>query len=124
MSTLVSALIITGIGMGLVFVAILLLWGGMEVMVRFGARFARDEEEGEGEVEAEEEAPAEDAADASALRRKAAAAAVAAALALRPSARLSQSPTGEVSAWQSVQRANRLTQRVSAYSRKQRGTLR
>ncbi len=32
---LINSLIITGIGMGLVFIAIILLWGMMEAMVRF-----------------------------------------------------------------------------------------
>ena len=43
MTPLVTSLWITLIGMGLVFIAILLLWGLMEALMRFTARFAADE---------------------------------------------------------------------------------
>ncbi len=49
MSPMSGALIITVIGMGLVFIAILALWGLMEWMVRVTARYARQEEAEVGE---------------------------------------------------------------------------
>ena len=83
MSDLVASLWITLIGMGLVFVGILLLWGLMEAVVRDKARFAGSEEE-EGEAERlrlslKRRCPRSDLA----LKKRAAAVAVAVALAMR-----------------------------------------
>ncbi len=128
MSPIVDALLITAIGMGLVFIAILLLWGLMELMMRLTMKQALAEQaeaEAEEAVEAGPEPAAVETGGAD-LRRRAAAAAVAAALALNASsAHLSASLPGEtVSAWQSVRRASQLSMRSSAYSRKQRGDVR
>ena len=54
MSPISSALIITVIGMGLVFIAIIALWGLMELMVRVTARYATGDETAESEEGAEE----------------------------------------------------------------------
>ncbi len=138
-NTMVNALIITGIGMGLVFVAILALWGLMELMVKVTARFApREENVEEGEVEeaATEAEPVSEAAlvepadDLTGLKRKAAAAAVAMALASASAAelpawlssagaRVSTYTSG--SAWQAVARGGQLSQSATLYSRKSRG---
>ena len=127
MSPIVDALLITAIGMGLVFIAILLLWGLMELMMRLTMKQAL-KEQAEAEEEAAEEAEPEPTAvdtGGSDRKRRAAAAAVAAALALNAtSARLTAGPGETVSAWQSVRRASQLNMRSSAYSRKQRGIVR
>lgn len=119
---LTNSLLITAIGMGLVFLAILLLWGMMELTVKLTAKSAL-QEESETE-EGEEETPA--AGPASDLKRRAAAAAVAVALATRRStagaASHEQAPT--VSSWQAVMRADQLNQRANLFSRKSRGTER
>ncbi len=129
MSTIVAALWITLIGMGLVFIALILLWGLMALIVNGTARMA-EAETAEAENEAEPaEAPAEVQPDAALLRRQAAAAAVAVALAMQkkagaPIARAAQPAldAASFSAWQPVLRANQLTQKSRVYSRKQRGT--
>lgn len=94
-----QALLITAIGMGLVFAAILLIWLLIWALVRFTA-----------------DRPAAPAADSeSERRRRAAAAAVAAALAERERAAAPPvpplPPTAIISAWQVVMRQNQLRKR-------------
>lgn len=129
MTIMNSALLITVLGMGLVFVSLLLLWGLMEGMMRLTARSAAAEAAEAAEaaqVPCEpEEAPGE-ITDAAVLRRRAAAAAVAVALAMKPAhdGHLLRPPAETASAWQSVLRANQLSQRNQMVSRKQRGNVR
>lgn len=139
MSTLTAGLLITLIGMGLVFVALLLLWGLMDLMVRLTNRFFPDREEsgaGEDEDSGEEPAMPLELSD-EALRQQAAAAAVAVSLSQKPLVRvaaaavaaalamqarqkaLAASPqSGSASSWQSIHRANRLSQRLNLFTRK------
>jgi Na+-transporting methylmalonyl-CoA/oxaloacetate decarboxylase gamma subunit len=128
MSPLSSALIITAIGMGLVFIAIIALWGLMELMVRVTARYATGEETPESEESPEEVEPViENAAEPldglGELKRKAAAAAVVLALAKESEqpvyAQMSSYTSG--SAWQAVSRGGQLNQRATLYSRKSKG---
>ncbi len=72
MSNLTLSLIITGLGMGLVFVAILLLWALMEIVVRLTSK-----ESSEEEPEGVEESPT-----SAGFKQRVAAAAVSVALAL------------------------------------------
>ena len=141
MSNMTAGLLITLIGMGLVFIALLLLWGLMDGMVRLTNRFFPDREEsGASEDEDSGEEPAAPAPlelSDEALRQQAAAAAVAVSLSQKPLARaaaaavaaalalqarqkaLAASPqSGSASAWQSVHRANRLSQRLNLFNRK------
>jgi sodium pump decarboxylase gamma subunit len=139
MSNLTAGLLITLIGMGLVFIALLLLWGLMDLMVRLTNRFFPDREEsgaGEDEDSGEEPAAPLELSD-EALRQQAAAAAVAVSLSHKPLAHiaaaavaaaltvqarqkaLAASPqSGSASSWQSVHRANRLSQRLNLFNRK------
>ena len=128
MSPINSALIITAIGMGLVFIAIIALWGLMELMVRVTARYGTGEEPAESEAGAEETEPAGEFAAESVdgqadLKRKAAAAAVVLALAQEAEqpvyAQMSSYTSG--SAWQAVSRGGQLNQRATLYSRKSKG---
>ena len=128
MSPMSSALIITAIGMGLVFIAIIALWGMMELMVRVTARFAEKEETKESEEGGEEagevvEAVTEAVDGSTDLKRKAAAAAVVLALAQeveQPAyAQMSSYTSG--SAWQAVSRGGQLNQRATLYNRKSKG---
>ena len=128
MSPINSALIITAIGMGLVFIAIIALWGLMELMVRVTARYAAEEAAAEAEEGGEEaEPPVEIAAEPvdglADLKRKAAAAAVVLALAQEEEqpvyAQMSSYTSG--SAWQAVSRGGQLNQRATLYSRKSKG---
>lgn len=151
MDLMPSALLITVIGMGLVFIALLLLWGMIELMMWISARFARPEGE-EAEEIAEEIAPVEaapvQAAAPNGRKVRAAAAAVAVARAaaggtLGRKARVAAAAVAVamiqqnvdrslpprdgsemVSAWQAVLRSNRLSRQASMYTRKQRGLVR
>jgi Na+-transporting methylmalonyl-CoA/oxaloacetate decarboxylase gamma subunit len=128
MSPINSALIITAIGMGLVFIAIIALWGLMELMVRVTARFAKEEGAGEAEEGGEAAGPVaeidpEPVDGLAELKRKAAAAAVVLALAQEAQqpvyAQMPSYTSG--SAWQTVSRGGQLNQRATLYSRKSKG---
>jgi len=120
MSNLTNALIITGIGMGLVFIAIILLWWLMALMVRL---FPEKEEASEAvDAAVTAQADVEPAAESGVniTRALAAAAAVAVALALRARDSESAQRPGDASfnAWQTARRATRLSRQSSMYSRK------
>jgi len=122
-----NALLITAIGMGLVFVAMLALWGLMELSVRLTARYAENESEEEAikEIRSPDEEPAE--ADASlARKRQAAVAAVAFALAQTETiageeTMVIATPRRQANAWQAVLRTSQLTQQSNLYDRKAGG---
>jgi Na+-transporting methylmalonyl-CoA/oxaloacetate decarboxylase gamma subunit len=116
MSILNQTLIITAIGVGLIFFGIICLWIMMELMVRF-IHDPREKEEAQADEPEQATAPAAPAA--SDARRKAAAAAVAIALA-RSSASLGISAhAGQpVSSWQSVRRAMDRQQNSQLFNRK------
>ncbi len=116
-----NVLLITAIGMGLVFVVIILLWGMMELLVRLLAD-KPEKEETESAPSLVEAEPVEPEPQAAAThRQKAAAVAVAAALQIRrrqaavEAVRLALSSAnqpmlnpaeaGQVSNWQAVMRA-------------------
>ncbi len=133
-----QTLIITAIGMGLVFVAIMLLWGLMELIVRVTADKKPVEKSTAVEIPLDEAAPAGpvdrrrqaaavavSAALASAVAKpgaaKAAAVAVATALALKNDGKTSDSvsePINRVSAWQSMMRARQIVSNYQVYKRK------
>lgn len=109
-----SALLITLIGMGLVFVVIIMLWGLMSLLVRLGAEKA---DQGEAEEEAENDdtlaEPVETLSTYDAGKPQAAAAAVATALAMAKKQKSLVNPfdrpsTTMVSAWQAAGRANQI----------------
>ncbi len=115
---LTNALYITLLGMGLVFVGILLLWGMMALMVRF----IKDP------VQAAEESPAPTVSPevpdvvTPARKKRALAAALATAILLRQSAASTTVQKGEtVSPWQAVLRAGNMAQRTELFTRKNRG---
>jgi Na+-transporting methylmalonyl-CoA/oxaloacetate decarboxylase gamma subunit len=95
-----TALIITVIGMSLVFAAILLLWGLMALIVRLGASSPSEtQKEQSREME---------------MKKLAAAAAVATALSGQPGETLHEfplPPTAIVSPWQAVMRSKMLNKR-------------
>ncbi len=131
MSTTVSTLWITLIGMGLVFIGILALWGLMELIVKVTNWYAlKHPEEEEGEEEASEAAPIVETLPAPTTdKQQAVAAAVAVALALDTEAELeapvfAQPQVGQASAWQAVMRSAQLNQRANQFNRKSRGNVR
>lgn len=103
-----TALLITLVGMGLVFGAILLFWLFMSVLVRYAGR--RDEAVSHPEAGVEEAATTDDEA----LRQWAALAAVSVALALESEVGpkpFPLPPTALVSTWQAVMRSKQLGER-------------
>lgn len=115
-----SGLLITAIGMGLVFVAIVFLWGFMDVLVKITAdRKPADKLSAFPPEDGMLEAPPTDRL----LKQRAAAAAVATLLSQQ--AAVSQSvpyEPGETSPWQATNRTNQFNQRSSMYHRKNRGS--
>lgn len=103
-----TALVITLVGMGLVFGAILLFWLFMSVLVSYAGR--RRESPGTAETELKEST----AGDEEGVRQRAALAAVAVALALADEAGpkpFPLPPTALVSTWQAVMRSKQLGER-------------
>lgn len=121
MNGITQSLIITAIGMGLVFILIALLWGFMAGLVSITNRFdfmALVEESVESSKETETESPDRPAVDNPSL----VAIAVATALAKGQKAlRISQVQPSETSSWQAVTRANSLAQISAIFNRKPRG---
>ena len=132
MSTTIATLWITLIGMGLVFIGILALWGLMELIVKITSSYAlKHPEEKEEEEEAFEAAPIPEALPAPSTNKlQAAAAAVAVALALNAEAEVAAPvfdrtlQDGHASAWQAVMRSAQLSQRSNQFNRKSRGNVR
>lgn len=140
MSNIVAGLLITLIGMGLVFLSLALLWGLMILMVKVTNRFFPDKEEEEGAGEdIDNGAELVEASPEADLRAQAAAAAVAVKLSTGPhinsggTAAMTFTLTASESAldalvagaqnittssWQAIHRANRLNQRLNLFSRK------
>jgi len=124
MGILQQSLWITLIGMGLVFIAILILWGLMAGLMSLTARFATEEAETVEEQALEEvSAPEPVLAVAPDQKRRAAAAAVAIAMALRKPVGRAAVSQGSGSAWQAVTRASQLNQ-PTHITRKTRGSVR
>jgi len=112
--TMILALQITAIGMGLVFAAILLLWLMMALLVRVAGQDAPEEEPQE-EAESVDAARFAQADTQAARKRLAAAAAVAVALARQCESsephEFPLPPTAIVSAWQAIMRTRMLSKR-------------
>lgn len=107
--TLVSALLISVLGMGLVFAAIVFLWGLMAVMARIGEEREAPQPEREAPVPAD--FPEADAERERQKRAAALAVAVAMASAKRPLGPFPLPPTAFVSPWQSVMRMSQIKHR-------------
>lgn len=113
MSEMVKGLLITGIGMGLVFVVIIMLWGVMAGLVGLTSGTRKKKSAAE-EVRGAVEELATDGvvADGTALKRKAAAIAVAYALGARSGQAgrfVSEQKANEASSWVAVGRARQLS---------------
>ena len=122
-----TSLLITGVGMGLVFVAIILLWGMMELVVKSTADKPKNHNTDVPETEENTEILQPALQSDQFTRKKAAAAAVAFAIAAEKTARSSQpEPTtqGNISTWQAVMRAGNLNQISNFQKRDPRGSKR
>jgi len=117
------ALWITAIGMGLVFAAILVLWGIMEALVRLIPPKKEADETAEGEAESAYVAVVP---EVKMCKQRAAALAVSAALALnKASLSVGGKPQAWAapSSWQVAQRAGQVAQRNPLISRRNRGNV-
>ena len=122
-SLFVQGLLITAIGMGLVFVLLILLWGLMAQMSKI--KFKGEGQEPEEKVQQVIDAPVETVKEDTSLRARAAAVAVTAALALqKTSARLAPPSDATASPWQTALRFNQLNQNALITNRKTRGSSR
>jgi flagellar basal body-associated protein FliL len=124
MSTLTATLWISLISIVLLFAAMAVLWGLMALMARIPA--GAKEEEATPDAIPDEDVPTladTPLVSAKASKQKAAALAVAVALAVRQSApALVMTHTdGDVSPWQAMLRAGRMSQRSQIFVRKARG---
>ena len=118
MSNLQIALTMTVIGMAIVFIGILILWGVMALMVRIWPdKTAASGAAQDGSEKSTEEDPG--------IKAKAAAAAVAVAMRLRQG--VFSLPTGGApvttgSSWQATTRALEISQSTQSFNRKPRGS--
>ncbi len=109
-ANIILALVITAIGMGLVFLAILLLWAGMAILVKFTS----DKDIAPGSSPFDQDDGLENSESSIIEKQKAAAIAVAFALGNHSKSRVNVLPlpaTTIVSAWQAVTRSNNLSSR-------------
>jgi len=124
--SLSQGLLMTAIGMGLVFLALIFLWGLINLIASLPIKGRKEEEEkilAEGpEVETTTEPPID---ERQTLRARAAVAAVAAALAMQRSAlRIAPPAEGAISAWQATRRSNQFALNAQITSRKTRSSVR
>ena len=122
-----TSLLITGIGMGLVFLAIILLWGMMELVVKSTAGKPKNHNTEIPETEENTEILQTPLQSDQLTRKKAAAAAVAFAIAVEKTVRASQpepAAQGNISTWQAVMRAGNLNQISNFQKRNPRGSKR
>ncbi len=126
-NTFLQGLLIAGIGMGLVFLALILLWGLMAVMasIRFKSDQVKTEADEPAAELAEDTPTGADNSGSHALRMRAAAAAVAAALGLhtRPMRAVPPAPK-DLSPWQVARRSGQFSQTNMVTNRKSRGSAR
>jgi Na+-transporting methylmalonyl-CoA/oxaloacetate decarboxylase gamma subunit len=118
MSNLQIALTMTVVGMGIVFIGILILWGVMALMVRIWP-------DKTGVSEVTQTGSEDSKGEESGLKEKAAAAAVAVAISLRQG--IFSTPTGGApvsagSSWQATTRALEISQSTQSFNRKPRGS--
>ena len=123
MNPIIQGLIIAGIGMGLVFLAIVFLWGFMDVLVKVtsGKTKAEKEDAKQGSVIDAEALPF-DEGDPNRLQ-KVAAVAVAIAMSMHKQfSVIKPQDSNSISPWQSARRTQVLGQSAALLNRKSRGT--
>ncbi len=118
MNPITQGLIIAGIGMGLVFVAIVFLWGLMDVLVKVTTEKTKEEKDdgAQGDMIATE------TGDPNRLR-KVAAVAVAIAMSMKKQHPvIKPQESNSISPWQAARRTQVLGQSAALLNRKSRGT--
>jgi Na+-transporting methylmalonyl-CoA/oxaloacetate decarboxylase gamma subunit len=115
MTPIEQGLLITGIGMGLVFVVIIFLWGLMALMMRLTSGKEKQTTD-EALLPAQTDEPLVPELENAEGQRRAAAAAVAVSMALALAGRkqlpaVAQSDPGNLSPWQAVHRARQMEEK-------------
>jgi sodium pump decarboxylase gamma subunit len=110
-----SALLITGIGMGLVFLSLILLWWLMEATVRIFKERKKEKEIKETPAESMQVTAEEPSVD---KKKRVAAAAVALALAASQASQHLDKGSAPVSPWQVALRSRSFSNRSAAFGRK------
>ncbi len=127
MNPITQGLIMTAIGMGLVFIAILALWWLMDVMVKLTNERPKKMVTETPVLEATETLPQDELRMESAPNvrlREAAAAAVAIALQLqKQTGAMTETNNADLSAWQLTRRSSILSQTANLINRKSRGSI-
>jgi sodium pump decarboxylase gamma subunit len=113
--TLENALLIAGIGMGLVFLSLILLWWLMEATVRLFKERTKEKEIEEAPAESSPLAAGEPVID---KKKRVAAAAVALALAASQASHHPDEESAPVSPWQVALRSRSFSNRSAAFGRK------
>ena len=122
MSPIVQGLLITAIGMGLVFVSILVLWGLMIVLVKVLADKPKKVTVTASAEESMPESIVETVADSGRLQCVAAVAvAVALSMQQQHTSQTIPQETGAISPWQATRRTSILSQSAELSNRKSRG---
>ena len=116
MNNLGIALEITALGMGLVFAALILLWGMMNLLTAFTA----EKQSFGADIADASVSPTSDLAAEEAIRAQAVAVAVAMAIAEQQASLLNVPPTANVSAWQLGMRSRQMYQKGGSMRRRAR----
>jgi sodium pump decarboxylase gamma subunit len=119
-----QALLITAIGMGLVFLALILLWGLMAFMAGIPIKEKKSVDEVPALEEAEVEPQPETSGNRTLFVRAAAAAVAAAMLLTKRSPKVSLPANSSAGSWQTSKRTSQMSSNQSITYRKPRGSAR
>ncbi len=124
MDPISQGLIITGIGMGLIFLAILFLWGLIFVLVKFTQEQPKENKNAAETVVEIEEVVSAKSGDSQLLRKVALIAVAIATASQKHGMVINPQDSGYVSPWQSTKRTHILGQSSALLNKKSRGTKR
>lgn len=124
MDPISQGLFITGIGMGLIFLAILFLWGLIFVLVKFTQEQPKENKDASETVMETKEDESAKAGDSQLLRKVALIAVAIATASQKHGMVINPQDSGYVSPWQSTKRTHILGQSSALLNKKSRGTKR
>jgi len=124
MSPISQGLYITGIGMGLIFLAILFLWGLIFVLVKFTQEQPKENKNAAETVIETKEVESAKSGDSQLLRKVALIAVAIATASQKHGMVINPQDSGYVSPWQSTKRTHILGQSSALLNKKSRGTKR
>jgi len=124
MDPISQGLFITGIGMGLIFLAILFLWGLIFVLVKFTQEQPKENKNAAETVIETKEVESAKSGDSQLLRKVALIAVAIATASQKHGMVINPQDSGYVSPWQSTKRTHILGQSSALLNKKSRGTKR